>query len=67
LRNEQRWEARHRLAEAERIIAGLEGGLGTSAAACEAALALLGGAVAMVQRRVPGRADPEPTRRVAQP
>jgi transposase len=76
LRNEQRWEARHRLAEAERIIAALGGGLGTNAAACEArgacqpceaALALLGGAVAMVQRRVAGRADPEPTRRVAQP
>jgi transcriptional regulator with XRE-family HTH domain len=75
LRNEQRWEARHRLAEAERIIAALEDGLGTGAAACEApeacqacgaALALLGGAVAMVQRRVAGRADPEPTRRVAQ-
>jgi hypothetical protein len=67
LRNEQRWEARHRLAEAERIIAALEGGLGTNAEACEAALALLGGAVAMVQRRVVGRAEPEPTRRVAQP
>jgi transposase len=77
LRNEQRWEARHRLAEAERIIAALEGGLGTPGAcfetagaagllsmtqvgegeaACEAALALVGGAVAMVQRRVAGRA-----------
>jgi transposase len=75
LRNEQRWEARHRLAEAERIIAGLEGGGGTVGArfetageassacdACEAALALVGGAVAVVQRRVTGRAGPEPTR-----
>jgi transcriptional regulator with XRE-family HTH domain len=69
LRNEQRWEARHRLAEAERIIAALEGGLGPRGAcfetageaceargACEAALALVCGAVAVMQRRVTGRA-----------
>jgi transposase len=66
LRNEQRWEARHRLAEAERIIAALEGGFDTpgasvdtaceARAACEAAWALLRGAVAVMQRRVTGRA-----------
>ena len=55
LRNEQRWEARHRLAEAERIIAALEGGLDTGAS-LDTALALVCGAVAMVQRRVAGRA-----------